>query len=208
MRVITTVTEAFPYEELSDEAKEKAREKFAENPYLYSWGDDNRLSLDAFCEMVGIKPDWAISLSSPSYCHPVSHDYEMPWEWGGSLIGLRLRTWVLNAYGYMLTEGKPYGQYTKSDIGKWGYKHRSNIIRVERSCPFTGMHMDESLLLPIRKFIAEPDKTTTFPELIQECLDSWVTDYVADWEGTYTDEAIVETIEANEYEFTADGEMI
>ena len=89
------------------------------------------------------------------------------------------------------------------------FKYIQNNFPVDLSgdCPFTGYCFDENLLDNIRGFMAKPD-SRTFQELINDCLHSWVTAYIADWEYTYTDEAIHEHCEANEYYFTENGSFI
>lgn len=79
-----------------------------------------------------------------------------------------------------------------------------NQTTIERSCPFTGFHMDEYLLDPMREYLKDP-VDHTMEELIQEGVDNWVKQYVADWEHCYTDEYIFDYLQANEYEFTEDG---
>ena len=211
MRVITTVTEVFTYDELSDEAKQAAIEEFSTDPNLYWSGEDNAASLKAFCNMVGIKPDWEVGTWGHSYCHPIMHDYgeqlneftDLP-----DLVGLRLRTWLINNYDHVLTTRRGYGDYKKNDLNQWRYQHRSHILKRDNDCPFTGMYMDESLLQPIRSFIAAPTTNETFSGLIQDCLNKWVEDYVSDLEYTYSHEGIAEMIEVNEYEFTEAGVMV
>ena len=75
------------------------------------------------------------------------------------------------------------------------------------NCPFTGYCLDENLLDSIRAFMKTPD-TRDFQELINDCLNDWVKAYIADWEYTYTDEALKETCECNEYYFSSNGEFI
>jgi hypothetical protein len=80
-------------------------------------------------------------------------------------------------------------------------------IDLSGGCPFTGYCFDENLLDNIREFMKKPD-SRTFQELINDCLDSWVKAYVSDLEYTYTDEALRDTCEANEWYFTESGEII
>ena len=75
------------------------------------------------------------------------------------------------------------------------------------NCPFTGYCFDENLLDNIRSFIQSPDKRN-FQELINDCLHDWVKTYIADWEYTYTDEALQETCERNEYYFDENGNFV
>ena len=51
-------------------------------------------------------------------------------------------------------------------------------------------------------------KNSTAYEIIKKCLNGWLTQCRTDLEYAYTDEAITELIEANDYEFTKEGELI
>lgn len=56
-------------------------------------------------------------------------------------------------------------------------------------------------------FHAEWKKTGDALGAFNEALDAWVRDVVADMEYQDSDEAIAETLEANDYQFTEDGEV-
>ena len=60
---------------------------------------------------------------------------------------------------------------------------------------------------PIRDFIKSPDKETTFEELIKDCFHSFAKSVASDIEYQNSDEAIIETIEANDYDWTEDGKI-
>ena len=64
-----------------------------------------------------------------------------------------------------------------------------------------------TILNPILDFIAKPDKQSTFEDLLDDCLQNWIFDCNADYEHAYSDEAITDMIQANDYKFTKDGEM-
>ena len=80
------------------------------------------------------------------------------------------------------------------------------LVDLAGNCPFTGVVYDEILLDGIRAFLRSPDHTT-FQQLIYECLQAL--DHSVDREIQYqlSEEAIAEYIEANCYEFTADGKV-
>lgn len=75
------------------------------------------------------------------------------------------------------------------------------------NCPFTGVCYDEILLDPMREFMARPYKIE-LSELISDCLASLDRAIEKEIDYQYSDEAIIENIECNEFEFTENGEMI
>lgn len=155
---------------------------------LYCWHDENAESLKAFCDHFGTTdPEWEVSMCSHSYAT----------AWPDAMVdemrGVRLWKYLQNSG--LLTYHKPG---TKS--------HARNTTLLDGHCPFTGFHMDECLLDPLREFMARPDQRT-FQELINDCLHAWVQAYVADWEFTYSDDWISEHLEINGYEFTESGEF-
>jgi len=90
----------------------------------------------------------------------------------------------------------------------WKYlQNNFNLAKLlDGSCPFTGCGFDETLLDPIRVFIKKPTDID-YQELIDNCLSAWVTAYLRDWEYAYSDEALTETAECNEWYFTGSGEL-
>lgn len=75
------------------------------------------------------------------------------------------------------------------------------------NCPFTGVCYDEILLDPIREFMARPYKIE-LSELIADCLASLDRAIENEIDYRYSDEAIIEDIECNGFEFTEEGELI
>jgi hypothetical protein len=65
---------------------------------------------------------------------------------------------------------------------------------------------DEVLLDSFRKFMKNPTAGTTYAELVQDAIDAFCKAYADDVDYNYSDEAVDESIEANEYEFTEDGD--
>lgn len=205
MRTETITRKLYTFDELSETAKEKARDWYRDGSE-YFWTDENKGSLNAFCDLFGIEPNWEVSSWGYSYCYPKYREYNAPVNEASEeeISGLRLRTYLLNNYGHVLTIGKPYGKYERVN-GVWRYKRRSRVLFVTNDCPFTGYCMDESLLAPIRAFIENPD-SRTYSELIQDCLDSWLSDFRADLEYQYSDEFANEGLSGSDYEFTETGE--
>ena len=145
---------------------------------LYSWESENVESLNSFCDCFDLsRPDFEISLSSHSYATAKIEDENI-----ANLRGVRL--WV----------------YINNNI----LNYHPDVLK--GNCPFTGYCFDEILLDPIRAFIKKPFDIS-YQDLIDECLNAWVKEYINDWTASKTDEYIREFCEANEYQFRLSGEV-
>lgn len=165
----------YQFDELSQEAKEKAREWYRRNdPYRNEYIDGEcRASLQAFEEYFPIHvTGWVISPWGRSYVRfHMTCDPEI-----AELKGVRL----------------------------WKYL-KANYPISSKDCPFTGVCYDEDLLDPVRKFMDRPDLHTDFQELMRDCLDSWKNASIGELEYRDTNEYIDEEIRGNKYEFFEDG---
>lgn len=178
----------YKFDELSEKAKEKARDNIRLDGYdLYNWHDDNVQSLKAFAEFVSGKADWEVSLASYSSASVKIDGY--------------ITLWV---------EGDGYESFEMSELsGENLYNWLSgDVDKITECCPFTGYCMDEDLLDPMREYLGKsnPDDPRTLQDLVDEGVAAWLKAYIADWEYQYTDEAIDEFLENNDYEFTENGD--
>lgn len=104
MRTITKTI--YHFSELSEAAKEKARDWFREN-YVLAWGDDSIASIRAFCDHFGAKlRDWNIG----PYC-PL--DYRVDFD-NSNFRGVKLRDFT--------GEEIPTGYCLDNDL--WGTFHQ------------------------------------------------------------------------------------
>jgi hypothetical protein len=202
----------FTVKELSDKSKEKAYQKWLQR-YEYPWCSENLDSLKAFCEIfpVNVK-DYAYGESGREYVksefQPIriaSHycyyeDYE-------EMSGQRLATYIWNNYRKELYMGRYYskGVQYKAD-GSRTLKNRRSKIMLVTDCVLTGYSVDNAILGPIYEFMRKPDNTT-FPELLDKCLNAWTKSCSEDIEAATTMEAFEEDAEANNWEFYMDGRM-
>jgi len=93
-------------------------------------------------------------------------------------------------------------------VRAWKWLHANGIAEaIADPCPWTGYCGDEAFLDPLRAFLARPDLGTTLEDLLQACADSWVSGWVQDMEYQTSDEAIAESLQANEYEFDEAGNL-
>ena len=142
------------------------------------------------------------------------------------LQGLRLHKYIVNNYynelfkakylksGGVIDTKKPFHRMMKQRLieancpnkGKYSISYYSNTAK-DNSCVLTGVCYDNDILQPVYDFLARPDKTETFESLInsiesaiQKCFDNTET-----WLNS--DEFTIDEIEANDYEFTIDGNI-
>ena len=195
MRQETVTRNIYQYDELSDDARERARNWYRDGLAAdYPWASENRESLEAFCDRFPIKAeDWEYDAWSSSITPSFYGDDTLR-----ELSGYKLANYLTSALCRVwFTEPK---RYTKN-----GKTRRSKILRQDTCCPFTGYYMDEVLLQPLRDFIKKPD-SRTYEELLGDCLDEWVKACQTDCAWLNSDENVEDSIRANEYEFLENGE--
>jgi len=89
----------------------------------------------------------------------------------------------------------------------WKYLKLNYPLDISGECPFTGVCYDENLIDKFRDFITKPDSKTTFESLMSDCLHNWLFMARDEYEYWNSPESIKEDIEANEYEFTENGQI-
>lgn len=84
-------------------------------------------------------------------------------------------------------------------------EYNPETLKGTGECKLTGYCADEWLIDAFRKdfFAGETDLN----ELMQSAFENWLTHCQSDCEYQFSDEAMKETCEANEYEFLENGEM-
>jgi hypothetical protein len=176
----------FHFSDLSDDAKEKARAWYrrasADDTYL---ADEMVDSLKAACKALGWKLEgYELSTYGRSFVHIDAprtnsdlHSFE---DDPAPMLGARLWKKLLS----------------------WCY---DRTIGEDGSCPFTGVCYDEDFLDPLRAFLKRPRLDWTMQDLVDACVNSWLSSAISNLEHAESDEAIDENIEANEYEFLEDG---
>ena len=150
------------------------------------------------------------------------------------LKGLRLRTYIINNFWNDIFSGKYIRSWYFKEgetpkklcklIRTSQYKYRdgketkTGVKQIYRSkinftndCELTGACYDYSILKPIYNFLAwndpKNDSTTTFQDLMEECIYSLKKDLESEEEYINSDEAITETFEANNWYFEENGKM-
>ena len=170
----------YKFEELSEEAKEKAIEHFRDNVVDFPWSDEYIEGMKAFAEFFNISLGrW--SVGGRGECVPFELSEEME-----ALSGRKLKRYLKENY----LERK----------NKHGHKP------LDGQCFFTGFCGDEDLLDPMRKFFKYPGKIEA-KELFEDCFNAWIKAYNADRDYQYTDKSIIETIQENDYDFLENGKL-
>lgn len=199
----TIEIQLYKFEELSEEAQQNAVSKWRNDTEISFSLDEIQQSLTRFAEEFNVNiRDYSLGYNSNIDAR-LGHIDEGILE----VKGTRLLAYLHNNYSHVLYERKGYGNYEKRPNGKYDYKRRSRIKIINTCCPFTGVCFDEDILEPIRKFIAKPNKYTTLENILRECVSSCEqsADRVVEYENSF--EYIKDTIQANEYDFTAEGDM-
>lgn len=127
------------------------------------------------------------------------------------------RSSFLHSFGAEFKRGRigsDYVHIADNDIGDlsyvrlWKYlnaKHADCISKIGH-CQFTGVCWDENLLDGIAEFMRKPYKTD-FESLLYSCCEDLRIAVEAEIDYQNSDEQIAESIIANEYEFTYQGEI-
>jgi len=189
--------EIFHFDQLSDGAKEKAREWWRRLEQSdMAWAAERRDTMDAFAKEFNVTfPRWEYdqwTSSVETSCSRVDDAIR-------DLEGPRLMAYLWNNHKGILYTPKVYEVDKK--------KRRSRVILEETSCPFTGYCMDDDILQPIRDFMKKP-VGFKFDTLMDACGDAWGKSAQEDLAWIMADEQVDETIMANEYEFTVEGERV
>lgn len=205
----------FKINELSDEAKEKALKKWCEK-HEFVWGDEVVATLEKGAELFGFKlTNYCIDYNSAnrsSASTSFRYDYE---DEIFDLTGRRLYAYLVHMTSEFIkpivyslhANGKKKSSYFAYKYDGCTKKRFSRIIRVDTidDYPMTGVCYDYSFLEPLVKFLKEPNNTTTFKELFDDCIHGLFVDVEAEWESELTMEYFEDHAEANNYEFFEDG---
>lgn len=204
----------FEYSELSEQAKEKARDWFnrdgANVDYIYS--DAHETVKAFFKHFPGSegRNSW-LDINTNNIDDNILE-----------LTGHRLATYIFNNYGNVLFKRKYLGcigdnrvikhRMSKTnyyDMKKGALVNSNNFIysNIQKSNCYvlTDVCYDDDLLDPIYKFLKAPSKSINFEELLNDCFHSLRKSIENEVEYRNSREAIEEDIEANEYTFLEDG---
>lgn len=216
MKTIIKEVKVYQFDELTEEAKQNAINKYSERQnfdYIYDEAYQTVKKANKLFNIEEGRNSWLY--------YSLSHidDNIM------NLKGLRLRTYILN--NFELWKGKFYDsigdnriinhpciKVHRYDLSKGARVSSSNFyysrIQKENCCILTGMCYDDDFLKPIYDFVYNfrefPSANyQTFEDLIQYCFDSLKSSIESEIEYRESREAIEEEIQENCMEFTEDG---
>ena len=216
----TVRTKVYKFNELVVDAQQNAIEQKRENVNTDFIYDDAHETVKAFNELFNL-PEGSRSWLD---CNTSKIDDSIL-----ELKGLRLQKYIMNNYASSLfkkahlkagknRKDKPgfYHPMTKvtqinqgSNKGLYYVSYYSNW-KTESLCVLTGMCYDNNILDPIYNFLEKRDFTNctiTFYDLLNDCFDEMTKTVENEVEYRNTDEAIIEDIEANDYEYTKNGQL-
>jgi hypothetical protein len=214
------VTAAYKLDELSYTAQETAYQYYINNhQYDYEIIEIEQ-TLNAFCDIFCI--NWKnFDFSQCCYIdYVINLDENIL-----NLKGKRLLSYLWNNYHSDLFKGKYLKSKTFEAIPatKHKYQHfklsrrnenvfywctyRSNI-NFENEALLTGNYLDLDILSPIYKILKEYDPNTTFEELIDKCLNNYLSQCNINYKYYYSFDNFVEISGMNEYRYNEQGKLI
>ncbi|MCK5605077.1 antitoxin of toxin-antitoxin stability system [Candidatus Pacearchaeota archaeon] len=202
MRVDTVKTEVFKFDELAEEAQETAIERYREGNLNYDWWDFEDATQAAACMGIEIENIYFSGFSSQGdgACFEGSYSYQK----GGvkAIKDYAPQDEKLHQIAQDLQDIQKtcfYGLYaTVKQSGHYSHEYCTDINVCERRTLRDGSEYDESASIADHENIEEVLRS--FMRWIYKQLE-------AEYDYLQSDEAIKETIEANDYEFTAEGKL-
>ena len=174
----TETINIYQFDELSDDVKEKAHERYLESGDWFFWFHEWQDSLNAFCSIAPV--EWIRFDVTAGHIDARFTDSDV-----AELEGRDAWKWLNENGWFPLAERNAAGE-----------------------CTLTGYCGDCDLFDPIHKYSAMPDAIPTLEEVFYECLQSWVFACRADEEHHATFEHFEEMCEMNKWEFYSNGKMV
>jgi hypothetical protein len=144
----------------------------------FFWDDEWRDSLNAFAKIAPLTiRNWEIGFGINGVTFDMDEDV-------ADLSGDEAHAWLINN----------------------GWDALANPDK-RQSCLLTGYCGDENLLDAIRTAIANPTSISSLRDVFADALQGWAKGFEADLDYWSSEEAIREDIEANGYEFNANGTL-
>lgn len=172
----------YEFSELSEKSKKKALENYSNTTDYHSESETSE-TVNAFCNAFWVSLDW----------------YDVYWVWY-SLNNIEDDVLELSwkkLREYLLDTKDIQGKYWESIITKW------------YSWPMTWYYMDCDILEPIGNYIEKNDTEdkTTYWDLIVRCMNAFAKSVENDYTYQVSEEWYRGYCDANECEFTEDGEL-
>jgi hypothetical protein len=198
MRTITETINVFPFDELSDEAKEKAREKFRE------WEGETFSDMVDYEDFISIGKMLGIEINAK----------DIAWRgfWsqgdGASFTG---------SFAYAKGMRKAIRAYAPSDselhelADNLADLQRRNFYRLNGRIDRMSSHYVHENTMTVDAYngerYADSDTESETKDIMRRLAQWFYRSLESEYEWRLADEQIDETIRANEYEFTEDGRI-
>lgn len=201
MRTEIITRNIYTFDELSDDAKEKAIERFRRDLDYLAWQSESADTVKEIAE----KMSWRWSYESYD---GIRYDVKFSIDDGdvSDLSGKRAMAYIVNNYINRAEQPKTYWlHHVLYCDGRKNWTRESRIWRTIDDCPFTGYIMDCCFAEAWRDWKKQFSVNSTVQDFADLVAEKLARDWTADNEYQISDDGIIELIEANEYEFTEDG---
>ena len=200
------ITKVYNFNELSDEAKEKAIEAHRYD-FVNGWSDENWASIQAIAKACSLEVV-SNNYNDTGFSRFVLevNDYNNYYDIA-ALRGRRAVAYIYNNWIKPNINGKYYATPGKWINGVYTYTHTRSKCTFEFSCPFTGYCVDDCLIHAYKKFceyvrINPLFDVGDFVDVLSECVSEFLQN---DYNYSISDENIAELLTANNYEFLENG---
>ena len=199
------ITKVYNFNELSDEAKEKAIEAHRYD-FVNGWSDENwasiqaiakACSLEIMCDNYNDTGFWRFYLGNiDNYL-----DINM-------LGGVRAMSYIYNNWIAPNMKGKFYSALVSRDERELVYKKRYSKCTFVFECPFTGCGLDNCLFEAYNEFCELVRKkprsanVVMFIDILSQHVQKWLQ---SDYNFAISDENIASMLDCNGYEFLENG---
>lgn len=214
----TTTDTLYSFKELSDEAKQKALDSMRER--IASWDiEDNFRDFEGcferFKQITGVTINWELWQNrvwlSADYYHSYWHEPLLAYTGYGfytpdiklnTLKGKLLQRWIRDFIEIEFIIPKTYHNFSRKieRVSKVNFWKRDNIKP-------SGFWLDEELYEPFLYYLAHPDETTTFEDLLDEALSDLKRSINKVLDDCYSDVNIESQLIEGDCEFYEDGQV-
>lgn len=200
----TVTKEVFSYSELSDKAKEKARDWYRDGGFDYQWWDSTYDDFKTICDKLGIE------LGTRRNSKELTVYFSGFWSQGDGAC-------FTGSYRYAKGAAKAIREYAPQDAklhsiaDQLEAMQRKRFYRVRVEIGQHSSHYSHSGTMCADAFDVvtgadlDSDVARDFLDTLRQLADWLYKTLEAEYEYISSDDAVAETIEANEYEFEADG---
>lgn len=207
-RTDTVTTTVYTFDELSDEAKEKARNWWREGGLDYDWWDSVYDDCDTIFKIIGITSDKIVK--------PVDGAPRRtgPCIWFSDFYSQGDGACFEGIYSYAKGAGKAIRKYAPEDtelhriVDELQALQRKYLYKLEARVRHIGYyHYENSVQIEVTRngYEADADPKARVAECLRDLMRWIYRQLKEEYEYLNSDESVDETIRANEYEFTEDG---